>query len=508
MRCKHFKAVQMDLWDVAEAGDTFTVGRWMDGVINPTLGQDSARTGRSRAAVAPGKWGRTPLHLAAMCGHAEVTQLLCRALNHAAPLVPVEQLQMAGNVARERGGAGLVDSNPAENQLPRGRRNDGEGSASSLGLKRVRALDVADDDGWTPLHWACRCAHIGVVRVLLGLPLEPPRSQRGDLPAAERGGGDGGDGGDGEAKTSLRPPSSESIERKAPRYPPLVCSRVAEDHRRRRAAVLVPRGLRTLGWLVDEVIEEESEVIQAILGGKAERPDYDEVDVLLPARAPHLLQLVGDAEFADAFFVLDDASRIPAHKAIVCQHDYFRALFVGPLASGESSDRRIGELSKETFLHMLRFMYAGIAPYGANDGRYDVGDPNEPNTSTEAALDVVELLRASDRFLLPALKHLCERLLCQEFVWRHRGMVGVFLTVALEFKCARLAAHCCRVVRRKRSALGMVLRSMPSECQDFIRRFVDSRALSPTRSPALSPARSPSPPRQQNQLTGGGSDSE
>ena len=199
-----------------------------------------------------------------------------------------------------------------------------------------------------------------------------------------------------------------------------------------------------------------------------------------------LAQLLHTPELADVAFLVEDQV-VYAHKAILAiRSDYFRVLLCGPMReataaasiatatttasvnaaedddqkpagstgdsiSSESSPRQrrrqIGEeivlsgVSYPTFLRVLEFLYTDTVNLGTNGGG-DNNDNDQEHTHGFLLDAAIQLLIASELFLLDRLKALCENLIQQEIqvdnvmeilVAAHRHNAVALKELALDF---------------------------------------------------------------------------
>jgi len=101
--------------------------------------------------------------------------------------------------------------------------------------------------------------------------------------------------------------------------------------------------------------------------------------------AYHQSALVGSSEFADVVIVLDDGTRMPAHKAILaCRSEVFRAMLTSGMKESTSNEIHLKDVSASNVRLLLMFLYTDT-----------IGVPPE---------DIVSMFCLADQFNLDRLK--------------------------------------------------------------------------------------------------------
>ena len=104
-----------------------------------------------------------------------------------------------------------------------------------------------------------------------------------------------------------------------------------------------------------------------------------------------LAALVGSQQFADVCFVLDDATRVFAHRVLLSRVDYFSALFSLDMRERDQQELLLPNVAAATFRHLLEFVYTD-----------QFAEPLSPE-------DAAVVFEAADRFGMDRLKAVCEQ---------------------------------------------------------------------------------------------------
>jgi len=122
-------------------------------------------------------------------------------------------------------------------------------------------------------------------------------------------------------------------------------------------------------------------------------------------------------EFADVTLVLDDGSRMPAHRLLLSRCVYFRTLMSESWAAGSGSEAGVVPLTGISTLALdvvLDTVYGlpadeWIGRMIAHDGRSEGGAQELESMLTDESEHLVELLMIADRFDLPVLSKFSQR---------------------------------------------------------------------------------------------------
>lgn len=132
------------------------------------------------------------------------------------------------------------------------------------------------------------------------------------------------------------------------------------------------------------------------------------VDISIPntSFAPEMKLAVNLKQFSDLSFLVN-GERIYSHRVILAARcPYFKRMFEGSFKERDQSEFSIeNEVSRESFLSMLEFLYTGEESIVRDD-------------------NVVELLALSDRFMIEDLKQLCEYFL-ERTIASYNSLIGL-----------------------------------------------------------------------------------
>eukprot|EP01132_Coremiostelium_polycephalum_P006081 gene6081-7577_t len=111
-----------------------------------------------------------------------------------------------------------------------------------------------------------------------------------------------------------------------------------------------------------------------------------------------MLYLLNNPNYKDITFIVEEKP-IYAWKGILCaRSDYFRAMFETPLKESLESQVEIKSISFATFLQVMEYLYTGSIA-------------NQANIQLE---DSTLLFIAANRFMIPRLKLLCEKMIVKD----------------------------------------------------------------------------------------------
>jgi hypothetical protein len=149
----------------------------------------------------------------------------------------------------------------------------------------------------------------------------------------------------------------------------------------------------------------------------------------------YLYNFLNHNELSDVTFIVEDVP-VFAHKLLLVRSSYFRAMFLGPIASTSTAAAVAGEEQQQElrfkeatqkeitldhvrlpiFLHVLTFLYTDrcdtlLIPSSIRNHNAKI-PPSTTTTIATATLsleDTIDLFIAADEFCVPRLKLLCEK---------------------------------------------------------------------------------------------------
>jgi len=102
---------------------------------------------------------------------------------------------------------------------------------------------------------------------------------------------------------------------------------------------------------------------------------------------------INNLEFSDLTFMLE-SKPIHGHRIILAQHEYFKAMFNAKLIESQQKQISILGISHEVFQMLINYSYT-----------FEMEDDISPDL-------VIELLAATDQFMIEGLRHCCQAFLC------------------------------------------------------------------------------------------------
>lgn len=128
---------------------------------------------------------------------------------------------------------------------------------------------------------------------------------------------------------------------------------------------------------------------------------------------------INNPEYSDIIFLIEKQS-IYCHKSILCQHEYFRGMFINNLKESQQKKIEMNVVPYDIFRLILDYIYT-----------FQIKETN-PDF-------IVELFQATDLFLIEGLKHYCENLLCSYIT--HENVCQLF-QLANTYKSLFLKEEC------------------------------------------------------------------
>ena len=114
------------------------------------------------------------------------------------------------------------------------------------------------------------------------------------------------------------------------------------------------------------------------------------IEVPMSTLVEDLTDVLGRESFADVAFVLEDESRVLAHRVILARCEFFRAMFHSGMRERDQQEIAIPNISSGVFKTLLKYLYT---------------DEVAELTLDEAAA----VFEAADRFGIDRLKRICEQ---------------------------------------------------------------------------------------------------
>lgn len=131
--------------------------------------------------------------------------------------------------------------------------------------------------------------------------------------------------------------------------------------------------------------------------GNTARIEPDDLEIPANMLSRDLATLVNHPQYHDVTFLVE-GQQVYAWRGILCaRSDYFRAMFEQvSWRESKSPEVEVTQISHHTFLAVITFMYTGEI---------------DPSLLLD---DALQLLSAANRYILPRLKMLCERVIVRE----------------------------------------------------------------------------------------------